>query len=685
MIVGNRKFKIAMMKYLITPLEYPEPNPRIDGWKKLQEVGARIVNIYVFPLEVFKSFLVNGELTREFVEEVEIAAQKVIAESPSNTALVRRAFVVPGLENPPGPRFLGLTSPEKVINAIKDLFQFAIKQKYHEIEGSQISGWIEPPSIVLDADKLLHDPESVQIPYGGYGISENGRVTIYAVFGINEGVQSLAADRYEVEFKQNRGFIMRKEIPQKNLMLCTTKESGAKLFQVPVNMQFDQILSDSEIIEVARVVHELSQKYGPQRVEFSTDEKGICFNEVADYWKESKSEGDTNLQVKGRVKVINSIEDFQSLIKIPTDDLISGKIVVEISERIISGRDYDILGAVAAWKDKLYVLYPGVAATQHAMRVLTDKGHKAFLIGNQKYEDGDEVQIIVTNGKVRVTNLSRTQSQQYVSLWDASLLGVELCGGKADRLSQLKILGYQVPHGVVLTTILFEEIVNNLGFSEPWQINDFEKLNKILQSPNKKISEEIRDILSDYSESGKLFAVRSSATLEDDSKNSMAGIFETYLNTSGDELAAKVLEVMGSGFSPKVIKFMEKNPELATKLKMAVVVQEMIKAKCAGVIFGANTQTRNLDIVEIEANEGLGEGVVSGEAKVIEQYKFSRSERRVIEHKGPSILSAMEAKALFMLSERLRTEFGDTPQDIEWAIDEGGQIWVLQARDLYLG
>jgi len=130
---------------------------------------------------------------------------------------------------------------------------------------------------------------------------------------------------------------------------------------------------------------------------------------------------------------------------------------------------------------------------------------------------------------------------------------------------------------------------------------------------------------------------------------------------------------------------MEKNPEQATKLKMAVVVQEMIKAKCAGVIFGANTQTRNLDIVEIEANEGLGEGVVSGEAKVIEQYKFSRSERRVIEHKGPSILSAMEAKALFMLSERLRTEFGDTPQDIEWAIDEGGQIWVLQARDLYLG
>ncbi|MFH1705663.1 MAG: PEP/pyruvate-binding domain-containing protein [Patescibacteria group bacterium] len=673
------------MKNLISPSEYQFPNSRIDGWKKLEEVRARIVDIHVFPLDIFKYFLEHKELPQEFVREVRIAAKKVIDESASHAALVRRAFVVPGLENPPGPRFLGLTTPEKVVTATENLFRFAIEQKYHEIEGNQISGWIEPPSTILNVDQFNRDPGSASIPYGGYGIPENGRVTIYTVFGINEGVQSLVADRYEIEFKQNRGFIIRKEIPQKNLMLCTTRESGSKLFQVPVEMQFDQILSDSEIAEVARVVHELSQKYGPQRVEFSTDEKGICFNEVADYWKEAKGESDKNLQIKGVVKVINNLKDFKKLGQIPIEDLLSGKTIVKISKHIITNRNYDILGALAAWKNKLYILYPGIAATQHAMRVLTDKGHKAFLIGNQKFEDGDEAQIVVTNGKVRVTNLSRTQSQKHISLWDASLLGVELCGGKADRLSKLKILGFQVPHGAVLTTLLFDEIIKKTGFPAPVPLKEFSKVYKLLKSHDQELIDVIDKLLFDYIKSDKVFAVRSSATIEDDSKNSMAGMFDTFLNISGETLSLKTLEVIRSAFSPKIEKYLKKDPSLITKLKMAIAVQEMVPARCAGVVFGVNVQTRNLDIVEIEANEGLGEGVVSGEAKEVEQYKFSRAERRLIEQRGPRVLSASEAKALFMLSERLRSEFGDTPQDIEWAIDKEGQVWVLQTRDLYLG
>ena len=142
------------MKHLISPAEYPLPNPRIDGWKKLQEVRGRIVDIYVFPLDIFQYFLEHKDLPPEFIREAESAAKKVIDESASHAALVRRAFVVPGLENPPGPRFLGLTTPDKVITAIKDLFKFAIDQKYHDVKDSQISGWIETPSTVLDLGKF---------------------------------------------------------------------------------------------------------------------------------------------------------------------------------------------------------------------------------------------------------------------------------------------------------------------------------------------------------------------------------------------------------------------------------------------------------------------------------------------------------------------------------------------------
>ncbi len=494
------------MKYLISPGEYPLPNPRIDGWKKLYEVKARAVDIFIFPLEIFDYYKKNTKLPNDFVAEVKKVAEKIIADSPSHAALVRRAFVVPGLENPPGPRFLGLTTPDMVVQAIFDLFKFAVDQKYCDVDGSQISGWIEPPSTILDLDKFDKTPETVAIPYGGYAVAVDGTVEIYSVFGINEGVQSLVADRYLVEFRRSKAFVLKKEVPQKNLMLCTTRTEGKKTLQVPVDLQFDQVLSDSEILEVARVVYELSQKYGPQRVEFSTDEKGICFNEVADFWVKEEKNGGQNLNVRGTVKVIASLGDFQSLIALPKEDLSSGRVIVKISEEIISGRDYDVLGAIAAWRDRFYVLYPGVAATQHAMRILTDKGHKAFLIGNQRFDDGDETQIVVTGGKVRVTNLTNIQSQYVASLWDAALLGVEMCGGKAERL------------------------------------------------------------------------------------------------------------------------------------KMAVVVQEMVDASCAGVIFGAKAQTGNLDVVEIEVNSGLGEGIVSGEA-----------------------------------------------QEIEWAIDKAGQIWVLQSRDLYLG
>ena len=318
------------------------------------------------------------------------------------------------------------------------------------------------------------------------------------------------------------------------------------------------------------------------------------------------------------------------------------------------------------------------------MRILTDKGHRAFLVGNQKFEDQDTVQIVVTGGKVRITNLSRTQNQKYVSLWDASLLGSEICGGKAHRLSTLKILGFQVPHGAVLTTLLFDSVIKALGYEPSISLSEFTDIHKLLENPSPEILEIIKSQLVDYQKSDRIFAVRSSATIEDDAQNSMAGMYDSFLNVSGDDLTGKVIQVIQSAFSIKIMNFLNENPDLIKKQKMAVIIQEMIPARCAGVIFGANVQSKDTDIVEIEAKEGLGEGIVSGEAKEIEQCKFSRSQRHIIEHKKPTILSSTEAKALFMLSERLRSEF-NSPQDIEWAIDQNGQIWILQTRDLFLG
>ena len=670
------------IKYLLSPLEYKLPNPRIDGFSKLKEVNANTVDIFVFSLKAFDYFLKYKKLPKEFEKELNEIANKMIPLSLTNAVYVRRAFVVPDLENPPGPWFR-INSSQEVIDSVKELYDFAISQKYHQKAGAQISGFIHPAI----GDKKFNKGEVInvaEIPYGGYAIINDNKIEIYAVFGINEGVQSLVADSYAVETKNNKFYIIEKNIPQKNQMLCPTEKTRGSAFNIPSEMQFEQILSDNEILEVARVLNKLSLKYGPQRVEFSVDAgKPLKFNEVADYWKEAKAE-DKAIQIRGKILSINSIDDLAKLSKIETNKLETGEYIVLIGQEIIIDRNYDILGSIAAWGNNLYVLYPGVAATQHAMRVLADKGHRAFLVGNQKFSEGDEVQITAAGGKIRVTNLSKTESQKIVSLWDASLLGVELCGGKADRLSKLKILGFQVPHGAILTTIVFDEIIKQLGFDSPVALENFHKIEKVLENPPKEFLTMIDDLLVDYRNSDKSFAVRSSATIEDNIKQSLAGMFETFLNVSGKKLTQKVIKVFLSTFAPKVADYLKNNPALIPQLKMAVTIQEMIHAKAAGVIFGAKVQTGNLDIVEIETNKGLGEGIVSGQAKEIEQCKFNRQDKRIIERKGPKILTASEAKALFLLSERLRSEFNDIPQDIEWAIDKNGQIWVLQSRDLYI-
>lgn len=666
------------MQYLLTPTEYSLPNPRISGFRKLKEVNGKTVDIYLTSQKCFDYFKKNGQFPSGFEEELKTCVDDLLNKWPGYFLITRRAYVVSGIENPPGPH---LTS-SNVGENIKKLFQFAIEQHYDN-PGNQIITFFHPFIGPEKFDK--NNQKDSFISYGGYAVSQGPTtVEIYSVYGMNEGVQSLVVDSHLVEGNHGRYFITSKSVPQKTKMLCPTESSNSVLLDVPVEIQFDQVLSDNEVLEVARVVQELGEKYGPQRVEFSVNKNGLFFNEVADYWQETKDAGTENIQVKGRVKVIKNLDDFKKLTKISKEDLLAGKTIIEVGQDIVTSRNYDVLGALAAWKDNLFVLYPGVAATQHAMRILTDKGHRAFLIGNQKFEEEDEVQIIVNGGKVRITNLSRTQNQQYVSLWDASLLGVELCGGKADRLSKLKTLGFQVPHGAVCTTILFDQIMTKLGFSPPIKLEKFATIYELLKNPPPEIISTTSQLLTDYIKSGKTFSVRSSATIEDDSRDSMAGMFETYLNVKGDAIARKLIQVVRSAFAPKIVNYLTLKPELVTKLKMSVVLQEMVPARCAGVIFGAKVQTGDLNIVEIEAGYGVGENVVSGEAKEIEQYKFSRLNRRVVERKGPEILSASESRALFMLSERLRSEFSDVPQDIEWAIDQEGQIWLLQSRDLHL-
>ena len=178
------------------------------------------------------------------------------------------------------------------------------------------------------------------------------------------------------------------------------------------------------------------------------------------------------------------------------------------------------------------------------------------------------------------------------------------------------------------------------------------------------------------------YAVRSSGLAEDGETTSYAGQHLTLLNVEEEDVweAIKTCRASGSGADDyrKATGGGEAQP-------IHVLVQEMVKAKYAGVLFTGNPATGNIDEMVLEYVEGLGDKLVGGEVKPVGSYDVelvvhgSLYVAHINSTKGAtwddSFLPVLE------LGQRIDTRF-IRPMDIEWAIDEGGTLWCLQARPL---
>ena len=108
-------------------------------------------------------------------------------------------------------------------------------------------------------------------------------------------------------------------------------------------------------------------------------------------------------------------------------------------------------------------------------------------------------------------------------------------------------------------------------------------------------------------------AVRSSATAEDLASASFAGQQETYLNVRGTEaVAAAVIECWASLWTARAMAYRAREGIDPDTVRLAVVVQQMVDAEAAGVMFTANPANGRRDQTVISAAWGLGESVVSG-------------------------------------------------------------------------
>lgn len=232
--------------------------------------------------------------------------------------------------------------------------------------------------------------------------------------------------------------------------------------------------------------------------------------------------------------------------------------------------------------------------------------------------------------------------------------GVETLGGKGAALARLARSGFNVPRFLVIESNAF----GDKGLSEESLQALFEQLPKVGQGP---------------------FAVRSSAMEEDGASHSHAGQFLSILNVHATNLAHACWQVWQSGRSETVADYRASRGLDGESDGVAVVVQQMVKARAAGVAFTADPVNGRRDRILISAIEGYGDRLVGGEEDG-ETYTLDKADGQVIESPDQSLLSPADLEALHQLSTSVE-QASNGPQDIEWAFEEG-QLFLLQTRPI---
>jgi phosphoenolpyruvate synthase/pyruvate phosphate dikinase len=264
-------------------------------------------------------------------------------------------------------------------------------------------------------------------------------------------------------------------------------------------------------------------------------------------------------------------------------------------------------------------------------------------------------------------------------------------GGKAVGLGSLLRAGRRVPASFVVTAAAYREyMASGAGELGPAVRDAISRSYSALGEPHG---------------AGLTVAVRSSATVEDSTEASCAGQFRTFLGASGaGEVVDQVEQCWVAAGEPQVGAYRTERQIGTQDDGVAVIVQELVDARVAGVMFTQHPRTGDRSLIVIESSYGLGEAVVGGEVtpdlfeinKITGRIHHSRAGAKSYEHRlaadgrsvhrlpvGPArqqawSLSGEEVTALVTLAGELEARLG-RGLDVEWAIGATGSMPGEQA------
>ncbi|MBN2745468.1 MAG: hypothetical protein JXR34_01995, partial [Bacteroidales bacterium] len=251
-------------------------------------------------------------------------------------------------------------------------------------------------------------------------------------------------------------------------------------------------------------------------------------------------------------------------------------------------------------------------------------------------------------------------------------------GGKADSLYTLFQKNFPVPSGFIIPYNIINKIIVKdskvkAEYDKYWILTNKSAFYELIDSAWTYSKNQLGDVP---------LAIRSSANMEDGSKNSFAGLFESVLNIRNyNEFEEAFFTCLLSQFGEKIKHYCQRNQLDSSELKLNLVIQQMIEADISGVIFTVNPMNGKDKELIIETVDGFGESLVQG-ASNPNFYRFDWYNEELIEKKINSHhpLNLMMLNKLANLALELQQHYG-FPLDIEWCL-KGEEIFILQARPL---
>ncbi|MFY9635866.1 MAG: PEP/pyruvate-binding domain-containing protein, partial [Cellulosimicrobium cellulans] len=305
----------------------------------------------------------------------------------------------------------------------------------------------------------------------------------------------------------------------------------------------------------------------------------------------------------------------------------------------------------------------------------------------------------------------------FVLLFDSPDASLAVAGGKGSNLSRLVRADFPVPPGFLVTTEAYRAFVS---------ANQLQPLILELANDPRSTSEASADIrrlfeqgivpadlateitqmylaLRRGTDEPPPVAVRSSATAEDLPGASFAGQQDSYLNVRGQEaLLEAVKRCWSSLWTARALEYRTRQGIDPSSVSLAVVVQVMVFAEAAGIMFTADPVTGARDEIAIDAAWGLGEAIVGGlvtpdhivaDKATGEVRRITIAEKAIMtvptpdgtveravepEQQRARVLDDLQVTRLARLGADIEAYYGE-PQDIEWCLADD-EFFIVQAR-----